>query len=74
MNLIKLVYGSLRWKKSDEFCASKIGVSLEKYQDIKRQILDIKSTLQDELENSMVDLVGKKMLDLIDDEAINQKK
>jgi hypothetical protein len=70
MNLIKLVYGSLRWKKSDEFCASKIGISLEKYQDIKRQILDIKSTLQDELEDSMVDIVGKRMLDLIDDEAI----
>ena len=70
MNLIKMVYGSLRWKKSDEFCASKIGVSLEKYQDIKRQILDIKSTLQDELEESMVDIVGKRMLDLIDDEAI----
>jgi len=73
MNLIKLVYGSLRWKKSDEFCASKIGISLEKYQDIKRQILDIKSTLQDELENSMVDIVGKKMLDLIDDDTIKNE-
>ena len=73
MNLIKLVYGSLRWKKSDEFCSSKLGISLEKYQDIKKQILDIKSTLQDELENSMVDIVGKRMLDLIDDEAIKSE-
>lgn len=73
MNLIKMVYGSLRWKKSDEFCATKLGISLQKYQDIKRQILDIKSTLQDELEESMVDLVGKRMLDLIDDEGIKNE-
>lgn len=73
MNLIQTVYGSLRWKKSDEFCASKLGISLQKYQDIKKQILSIKSTLQEELDQSLIEIVGKKMLDLIDDEGIKNE-
>ena len=70
MNLIHQVYGSLRWKKTDEFCSSKLGIPLQKYQSIKSQILQVKEILQDELDNSLVDIVGKKMLDLIDNEAI----
>jgi hypothetical protein len=73
MNLIQTVYGSLRWKKSDEYCASKLGISLQKYQEIKKQIISIKSTLQDELDQSLIEIVGKKMLDLIDDEGIKNE-
>ena len=73
MNLISLVYGSLRWKKTDEWCAAKLGISLQKYQEIKRQILQTKELLQTELDNSLVDLAGKRMLDLISDEQIRDQ-
>ena len=73
MNLIHQVYGSLKWKKTDEFCASKLGISLQKYQEIKKQILQTKELLQNELDASLVDLAGKRMLDLIDDEQIKNK-
>lgn len=73
MNLIEQVYGSLRWKKSDEFCATKLGVSLQKYQEIKKQILQTKDLLQSELDNTLIESVGQKMLDLIDDQEIITK-
>lgn len=73
MNLISKVYGSLKWKKTDEWCASKLGISLGKYQEIKRQILQTKELLQTELDNSLVDLAGKRMLDLISDEQIKDE-
>ena len=68
MNLINQVYGSLKWKKTDDFCASKLGVSLQKYQEIKKQISQTKDLLQTELDSSLIDIVGKRMLELIDDE------
>jgi hypothetical protein len=64
------VYGSLRWKKTDQWCSTKLGISLEKYQEIKRQILQTKDLLQQELDNSLVDLAGKRMLDVISEEQI----
>jgi len=73
MSLIHQVYGSLRWKKTDEFCASKLGISLQKYQEIKKQILQTKELLQNELDASLVELAGKRMLDLIDDEQIKNQ-
>lgn len=73
MTLINQVYGSLRWKKTDEVCASKLGISLQKYQEIKKQILQTKSLLQDELDNSLVSLVGKRMLELMDDDTIKNQ-
>ena len=73
MNLISKVYGSLKWKKTDEWCASKLGISLGKYQEIKRQILQTRELLQTELDNSLVDLAGKRMLDLISDEQIKDE-
>lgn len=73
MSLIHQVYGSLRWKKTDEFCASKLGISLQKYQEIKRQILQTKEVLQTELDASLIELAGQRMLQLIDDEQIKNK-
>jgi len=72
MNLINLVYDSLKLKKSDAFCAEKIGISLEKYQAIKQQILDVKYLVQDDLDDILKDLVSKKINMLIDDETILQ--
>lgn len=73
MTLITQVYGSLRWKKTDEWCAAKLGISLQKYQEIKRQILQTKELLQTELDNSLVELAGKRMLDLISDQQIKDQ-
>ena len=73
MTLINQVYGSLRWKKTDEVCASKLGISLQKYQEIKKQILQTKDLLQDELDSSLVNIVGKRMLELIDDDTIKNQ-
>jgi len=73
MSLIHQVYGSLRWKKTDEFCATKLGISLQKYQEIKKQILQTRELLQNELDTSLVELAGQRMLELIDDEQIKNK-
>ena len=73
MNLIEQVYAALKWKKSDEFSAERLGISLEKYQDIKRQILQTKDLLQQELDNQMIRLVGQRMVDLVDDEEIKNQ-
>lgn len=70
MTLIDKVYGSLKWKKSDEICAVKLGVSLEKYQQVKKQILQTKELLQNELDNSLLTIVGNRMMELIDDDTI----
>jgi UDP-2,3-diacylglucosamine pyrophosphatase LpxH len=40
MNLSTRVYGSLRWKKSEDYCASKLGISLEEYKKIKAEVLN----------------------------------
>lgn len=73
MTLISQVYGSLKWKKTDEWCATKLGISLGKYQEIKKQILQTKELLQTELDSSLVELAGKRMLDLISDEQIKDQ-
>jgi len=73
MNLISQVYGSLKWKKTDEWCATKLGISLQKYQEIKKQILQTKELLSRELDNSVVDIAGKRMLDLIGEEQIKNE-
>lgn len=72
MNLIKQVYGSLKWKKSDDFCAAKLGISLEKYLEIKKQIFETKEILNQDLDDKLVELVGKRMLELIDDEVARE--
>jgi hypothetical protein len=41
MNIITSVYHSIRWKRSDSYCASKLALSLENYKKIKGQILKI---------------------------------
>lgn len=40
MSLSNKVYGTLKWKKSDAFCASKLGISLEEYKKIKAEVLE----------------------------------
>ncbi len=73
MSLIRQVYGSLRWKKTDEFCANSIGIPVEKYREIKKQILQTSELVQDDMENSIIELAGKRMLDLINDQQIKDQ-
>lgn len=67
MNLINQVYDTLKLKKSDAYCAEKLGITLEKYQSIKQQILNVKSLVQDDMDDMMKEILSKRMLDLIDD-------
>jgi hypothetical protein len=39
MSLFHKVQRSLHWKKSDEYCAGKLGLTLQRYREIKREIL-----------------------------------
>lgn len=43
MSLSNKVYGTLKWKKSDHYCATKLGISLEEYKKIKQEILETPS-------------------------------
>ncbi len=38
MSLSNKVYGTLKWKKSDDYCASKLEISLEEYKKIKAEV------------------------------------
>jgi hypothetical protein len=38
MSLSNKVYGTLKWKKSDDYCASKLEISVEEYKKIKAEV------------------------------------
>lgn len=44
MSLTNKVYGTLKWKKSDEYCAARLSISLEEYKQIKSEILNSSSS------------------------------
>ena len=69
MNLIDQVYGSFKWKKTDQYCSTKLGISLQKYQEIKKQLLQTKHLTQSEIDSQLVNLAGQRMMELIDDEG-----
>ncbi len=73
MSLIRQVYGTLKWKKTDEFCASQLEISLDKYREIKHQIQQTKDLVQQELESSIVELVGRRLVDQINDDQIKDQ-
>jgi hypothetical protein len=56
MNLHNQVKNSLRWKKSDFHCAIKLGISLDKYKEIKKEVLK-KSWVDFDLQPIMKDRV-----------------
>ena len=74
MNLINEVYDSLRWKKGDEYCAQKLGVELEKYKEVKHQILEIKDLTRDETDEMMKSIIASRLLDLSDEHQQMLKK
>ena len=38
MNLLEQVKASLKWKKSNAYAAAKLGISLQKYKQLKKQV------------------------------------
>ena len=40
MSLLNQVYNTLKWKKSNEYCADKLGISLQKYKELKWKVLN----------------------------------
>lgn len=38
MNLLEQVKNSLKWKKSNYYCAVKLGISIDKYKQLKKQV------------------------------------
>lgn len=54
MTNFQKVAESLCWKKGDEYCSRKLGMSLEEYQEIKRAVKKIK-TEEIEVESLLVD-------------------
>jgi hypothetical protein len=44
MNLLNKVYSTLKWKKSDEYCAEKLGIGLSHYKKLKSKVLHLDRT------------------------------
>jgi hypothetical protein len=69
MTLIEQVKQSLKWKRSNHFCATKLGISIEKYKELKRQLFFSNSTVdtisknkvtefKEDLENGTAEIKG----------------
>lgn len=70
MNVINQVYDTLKWKKNDQFCADKLEIPLKKYQVLKEQILYVKDMVREEADEKLKEVINKKILTLLDDEAV----
>lgn len=66
MNLLTQVYGSLKWKKSDAFCADKLGIDFEEYRGLKAKILMAKNDLEEEIDVFVLDKLHEQDSSLID--------
>lgn len=51
MSLFYKVQRSLGWKRSDEYCANKLGITLDKYKEIKREVLEGRNKVVEWKEN-----------------------
>jgi hypothetical protein len=68
MSLIKQVYGSFRWKQNDETCANRLGISLDKYRAIKQQISEVKNSIQDEVDDTISNIIAQRVLGLAEEQ------
>ena len=57
-NILDLVNDSLRRKKADEFCAQRIGISLDQYKDLKNKIFDARELIQDDFDKLVKEIVS----------------
>lgn len=49
MSLLNRVHSTLKWKKSDEYCADKLSISLARYKKLKKRVLHLESDDIDDL-------------------------
>lgn len=59
MNLINQVYDSLKWKRTDEYAATKLGITIEQYKTYKSQISSVKNKVQDDLDGVFKSIIQK---------------
>jgi hypothetical protein len=55
MTLIEQVKQSLKWKQSDYFCATKLGISIEKYKQLKKEVKFYDSETKPILKNKILE-------------------
>ena len=55
MTLLEQVKQSLRWKQSNYYCATKLGISIEKYKELKRQVKFYETELEPIIKNKVVE-------------------
>ncbi len=63
MNLKHQIEKSLKWKQSNEFCANKLGISIEEYKQLKRNYLDSQikdgiNSFKESLEKGTAEVTG----------------
>lgn len=49
MSLLNRVHSTLKWKRSDEYCADKLGISLTRYKKLKKRVLHLENDDVDDL-------------------------
>lgn len=74
MHLINQVYNSLKWKRSDAYCAAKLEISLEEYQKLKAQILVTKNDLEDVVDEFLLESIIAKIEDQPNEALLNASK
>lgn len=55
MTLLEQVKQSLTWKKSNYYCATKLGISVEKYKELKRQLNFYKEQIEPIVKNKVIE-------------------
>ncbi len=43
MTLLNRVYSTLKWKKSDAYCAERLGIPIKQYKKLKSKVLDLEN-------------------------------
>jgi hypothetical protein len=56
MNLVQQVRSTLRWKKSDFYCATKLGISIQEYKKLKKEASNIPSNITNKITEWKEDL------------------
>jgi hypothetical protein len=56
MNLVQQVRSTLKWKKSDFYCATKLGISIQEYKRLKKEASNIPSNITNKITEWKEDL------------------
>lgn len=59
MNILNSVYDSLKWKKGDDYCARQLGIPIEEYQEVKKDIIETRYLIQDDLDTAIKEILNR---------------